>query len=82
METDFEKAALTDDLSETIDYVQVYEIVKTAMAIPSKLIEHVGHRIIDKLKAEIKSIEEVEVKVTKLHPPMNGEVESVSVVIK
>ena len=81
LETDFEKAALTDDLSKTIDYVQVYEIVKSEMPIPSKLIEHVGQRIINKLKSEIISIEQVEVKVTKLNPPMNGNVEQVSIIV-
>ena len=81
LETDFEKAALMDDLSQTIDYVQIYEIVRSEMAIPSKLIEHVGQRIINKLKSEIISIEHVEVKVTKLNPPMNGDVEKVSVLV-
>ena len=42
MDTDFSEAAKTDDLEKTIDYVIVYTIVKTQMAIRSKLIEQVG----------------------------------------
>ena len=39
---DFHEAAVKDDLNLTIDYCTVFEICKAEMAIPSKLIEHVG----------------------------------------
>jgi dihydroneopterin aldolase len=81
METDFTEAAMTDDLMKTIDYVVVYQIAKEEMAIRSKLIEQVAQRIISRLKKEFKTLQKVEVKVTKLNPPMNGNVEQVSVVI-
>lgn len=81
METDFSEAAKTDDLSKTIDYVVVYNIVKTQMAIRSKLIEQVGQRIMDELKKELKGLKKTEVKVTKLNPPMNGNVDSVAIII-
>ncbi len=81
METDFAEAAKTDDLKKTIDYVTVYNIVKAEMAIRSKLIEQVGQRIVDRLKKEFSSLKKLEVKVTKLNPPMNGDVEKVSIVI-
>ena len=80
IETDFEGAAMTDDLTQTIDYVEVYEIVKQQMAIRSKLIEHVAKRICNALLNQIKSIQHVEVKLTKLHPPIVGDVELVSVI--
>lgn len=81
METDFSEAAQTDDLNKTIDYVIVYDLVKAEMAIRSKLIEAVGQRIVNKLKAQFGSIQKLEVKITKHNPPMNGNVEKVSVVI-
>jgi dihydroneopterin aldolase len=81
MKTDFTAAAITDDLTKTIDYVTVYQIAKEEMAIRSKLIEQVAQRIISRLKKEFKTLQKVEVKVTKLNPPMNGDVERVSVVI-
>jgi len=81
LETDFTEAAKTDDLIKTIDYVTVYNIVKKQMAIRSKLIEHVGQRIINELKKELTGLKKVKVKVTKLNPPMNGNVERVSIVI-
>ena len=81
METDFSEAAQTDNLNKTIDYVAVYNIVKTIMAIRSNLIEQVGQRIINELKKEFTALKRVEVKVSKLNPPMNGNVEKVSIVI-
>ncbi len=81
LDTDFSEAAQTDDLSKTIDYCTVYELVKAEMAIRSKLIEQVAQRIIASLKKEFKNLKQVEVKLTKLAPPIVGDVEKVSVVI-
>ena len=81
METDFTEAAKTDDLTKTIDYVIVYNIVKAEMAIRSKLIEHVGQRIVYSLKKEFAAIKTLSVKVSKVNPPMHGHVDKVSVII-
>lgn len=81
MVTDFTEAAKTDDLTKTIDYCTIYEIAKTEMAIRSKLIEQVGQRIFDRIIVEFKTIKSLRVKVTKLVPPMNGDVEKVSIEI-
>jgi len=81
METDFTEAAKTDDLDKTIDYVIVYNIVKTQMAVRSRLLEQVGQRVVDELKKQFSSLKKVSVKVTKINPPMNGDVEKVSIVI-
>ena len=82
IETDFSEAAKTDDLSKTVDYCDVFEIVKIEMSIPSKLIEHVGKRIADSLLKTIPRIDAVKVCVTKIAPPMNGDVASVSITIE
>jgi dihydroneopterin aldolase len=81
IEADLNKPERSDKLDQTVDYVTVYEIVKKEMATPSKLIEHVAKRILDSLKSKFPQILFVEVKVTKLNPPIPGEVEKVTVVI-
>lgn len=81
IEADLSEAAKTDDLSKTIDYCEVYEIVKTEMAIRSKLIEQVAQRIINSLKKKFNTLQYTEVKLTKLNPPINGDVEKVSVIV-
>jgi len=79
MVTNFSEAAATDDLLKTIDYCTVYEICKKQMTVRSKLIEQVCKRIFDNIRSEFSSIIKLQVKVTKLLPPMNGDVEKVSV---
>ena len=81
LDTDLGEAVKSDDLTKTIDYCQVYEVVKAEMAIRSKLIEYVAQRIVNKLTAKFTTLKYTEVKVTKLNPPINGDVEKVSVVI-
>ena len=80
--TDFTSAALTDDLTQTVDYVDINQIVAEEMAIRSKLIEHVGQRISQRIFQELKAIEKLKVKITKLCPPINGDVQNVAIIIK
>ncbi|GAB5417159.1 MAG: dihydroneopterin aldolase [Crocinitomicaceae bacterium] len=82
LETNFSIAALDDDLGATVDYVDVNKIVLREMAIRSKLIEHVGQRIVTALQNEVSGIEYMRVKVTKLTPPINGDVDNVAIIIE
>ena len=81
IKADLKKASSSDRLNDTIDYVSVFEVVKKEMAVPSKLIEHVAKRILDRLKKKFPKTGSIAVKVTKLNPPINGEVEKVSVIL-
>lgn len=82
MTTDFSEAAATDDLSKTISYVDINRIVAEEMAIRSKLIEHVGQRIVNRIKTETPSLLKLWVKVTKICPPINGDVENSAIIIE
>ena len=82
LNTDFTLGAHNDDLKYTIDYVDVNRIVKEEMAIRSKLIEHVGQRIVERLKTELNGISRLKVKITKITPPINGDVENVAIIIE
>ena len=82
IETDFSKAAHSDELIDTIDYVRIKEIVTTEMAIRSKLIEHVGQRITNQFKSEFPGLIESTVRIRKLNPPIQGTVKEVAIVIK
>lgn len=82
LHTDFMEAAQSDNLEKTIDYVHVNRIVKEEMAIRSKLIEDVALRIHTRFKAELKKLKKASVEIVKLSPPINGDVESVSVILE
>lgn len=69
----------SDKLSETVDYVHLNNIVKEEMGIRSNLLEHVAKRIIDRIFKEIIEVTHVIIEVSKINPPIGGDVESVSV---
>lgn len=79
LEADLSKAAQTDDLAHTVDYVSVNKTVKEEMAVRSKLLEHVAQRIINRLIKDYPEVSFVEVSVAKLNPPINGNVDRVIV---
>ena len=71
-----QKAALSDNLDDTLDYQKAYEAVKKVMDGPSvKLIEHlallIGNNIIEHLESNTK----FEVTVRKLNPPLPSEID-------
>lgn len=82
LECDFSEAVENDDLSKTVDYVDVHRIVRREMAIPSKLIEHVGGRILKALKEEISMIESCTVRLIKFNPPIGGQSDFVAIEVK
>lgn len=76
-----EKAAQTDQLPDTLDYVHINRIAEREVSQRSALIETVSNRIIDGILAEMPDVQKVKVKLAKLYPPINGDVASVSVVM-
>ncbi len=82
IEADLSKAGQTDKLEDTLDYQKAYLAVKVEMAIPSDLLEHVCQRIITRIKTEYTEIEKVTIRVSKMNPPMGGQIEKVSVTME
>ena len=81
IDTDFSDAFHTDNLEKTIDYCAVYEVCRAEMAVRSNLIEEAAHRIFKRLKDHFPAIINLKVRLTKLNPPIIGDVDRVSVEI-
>lgn len=79
---DFKAAAISDDLFDTVDYGKVYELVEEEMQKPSKLIEHIAYRIIQRIKREYSIVERVRIKLSKIKPPIKGNLNAVSIEIE
>lgn len=79
IQTDCDKAGLSDKLEDALNYQQVYDLICEEMAIPSALLEHVCHRILDRLYRSFPNIEQAIVKLSKMNPPMGGQIEKVSI---
>ena len=82
MEVDTSKAELTDELEDTVDYSAVYQVVKEQMMIPSKLLEHVGRRILNTIKERFPDVKNTQLKVRKMNPPLGGKMAFVSLELK
>ena len=63
-------AILNDNLSGTINYAKVTEIIKQQMQIRSALLEHVAGRIANALMDGFPAISSLTVKVCKQNPPV------------
>ncbi|MEL4307082.1 dihydroneopterin aldolase [Joostella sp. CR20] len=79
VKANLQPSAASDQLKDTVDYVQINRIVKEEMAIRSKLLEHVAKRILDRILAEIEITDEATVAVSKINPPIGGNVEQVTI---
>ena len=79
VKTDLRKSSITDNLKDTVDYVHLNRIVVEEMAIRSALLEHVAHRIITRIFKEVPEISRIIVAVSKINPPIGGDVESVTI---
>lgn len=81
LEVDVTAAVESDRIVDTVNYADLYALVKAEMAIPSELIEHVGGRILKRVKAEYPNVSRLEVRVAKLQPPVGGVMKSAEVVL-
>jgi dihydroneopterin aldolase len=81
LETDTAKAEKTDDLSETVNYQEAYLLVKKEMEIKSKLLEHVGRRILDAVKDKFPEVTSAKLKISKMNPPLGGKMKNVSLTL-
>lgn len=79
VKTDLTKSAKTDDLKDTVDYVHLNKIVKQEMAIRSKLLETVAHKILERIISEITIVKKATVEVSKVNPPIGGNVALVTI---
>ena len=79
VKTNLKKSSISDDLKDTVDYVLLNQIVVEEMAIRSHLLEHVVHRIISRIFKEVPTISAVKLAVSKLNPPIGGDVEAVTI---
>ncbi|WP_298550480.1 dihydroneopterin aldolase [uncultured Algibacter sp.] len=79
VKADLQNSAISDKLSDTVDYVFLNRIIKEEMDIASHLLEAVAKRILNRIFNEDKLIKKATVWVSKLNPPIGGDVESVTI---
>jgi dihydroneopterin aldolase len=81
VQADLEEAARTDQLSDTVDYVHLHKIVREEMETRSHLLESVADRILNRIFKDHPSVQEAEVAISKVNPPLGGDVQQVTVIL-
>ena len=79
---DFSQAMRTDDVCDTINYAEAYQVVSEVMLNPCNLLERVAWLIADALLRRFPTLEAADVSVTKLNPPMGAHCDGAEVRIK
>ncbi|MDX5443007.1 MAG: dihydroneopterin aldolase, partial [Hymenobacteraceae bacterium] len=72
IKTDLHAAAESDDLHHTVNYETLYQIVLEQMKVPARLLEHIGHRIIEQVYQAFPEVQNVKVNIYKFNPPLGG----------
>lgn len=73
-------AMTTDDISATVNYAEVIELVKKEMAVTSRLIEHVAYRIAEAVRCNFPLVVGGSIRLSKPAPPVSAQLDSVAFV--
>lgn len=79
LQYDSTKAAQSDDVQDAVSYLDVYKCVSCQMQKPSHILENVAARTLDALGEQFKQITQATISISKLSPPLGGDIERVSV---
>ncbi len=82
IKANLQQSTQSDKLADTVDYVHLNRIVVEEMAIRSELLEHVAKRINKRILDELPMVQKTKVAVSKINPPIGGDVESVTLILE
>ena len=71
----------TDDVTQAVNYLTVFEIVERTMQRTQRTIEAAASNVIAAIKGAFPQIVEVECTVAKIAPPLGGKIDKVSVTL-
>ena len=78
---DLSKAIESDKLNDTLNYADIFYLIKDEMNIPSDLIEHITGRIVRKIKERYPQITKIKIRLAKINPPVEGEMKEAAIII-
>jgi 7,8-dihydroneopterin aldolase/epimerase/oxygenase len=81
VDTDFTEGAAKDELVGTVNYEVLFRIIKDEMEKPSKLLETVAEKIISDVLKEIPAALQVDIKISKINPPIGGKCRKATITI-
>ncbi|GAF05346.1 dihydroneopterin aldolase [Saccharicrinis fermentans] len=82
IQVDVEKPSHSDNINDALNYVSVYELTRQEIQQNSHLVEHLTERILNAIHQKFDYVDWVKVKVSKMNPPMGGQMKAVSVTMQ
>ena len=79
VEYDTQKASSSDNVDDTLNYADVYDVVNEVMNVPAALIEKVASDIVSALFERFKEISSIRISLLKNNPPMGADCEGAGV---
>ncbi|MGB0521756.1 MAG: dihydroneopterin aldolase [Flammeovirgaceae bacterium] len=79
---DLNQPAQSDKLSDTINYEELYRMIRLEMEEPARLLEHIAFRISRKLLEAFQLVQEIEISISKFNPPLGGICKSATIVYR
>ena len=78
----WEEAMLTDNVSDTLNYAALADLITEEMSVPSALLENVAGRIVKRIQREFPKTESIRLDIRKSAPPMSQDTDGCGVVIE
>ncbi|MDQ2656609.1 MAG: dihydroneopterin aldolase [Bacteroidota bacterium] len=82
VDTNILEGAIRDELDKTVNYELLYQFVKEEMQKPSKLLETVAEQIVERVLRDLPEVQQVELKIAKINPPIGGKCKKASLWIQ
>ncbi len=77
-----EKAVESDNVKDTLNYAELYQIINKEMQTPSCLLEHVAGRIGERILETFSQATTVAIELTKQNPPMGADGDGATVFLR
>lgn len=79
LQVDISRAMESDDLADTVNYAAVYEALRAEMSIPSRLLEHVAGRLVQRLFHDFPPVTSIRLRLSKRNPPFGADLDGAGV---
>ncbi len=66
-------------ITDILDYSKVYEVISSAMQVPTELLENLCTDITNQLMQTFECVQKVDISISKLNPPIGGKCEKSTV---
>lgn len=71
-----------DKLEGTINYAALYYIIRSEMAVPAALLEHIAWRIGKTVRKTFPQVQQTVVSITKVNPPLGADCKGATVMVE